>query len=455
MICILLISIAGMSIRSAYALGLHREETQVIFTAPEQILRQNMWQSLFVMDRFLSASLGRPTAVLEDDCSGDTLKPWNPTSTLDFSETNTSGLEASVRSCHDVGMILRKVYQRRKISTKLAQELADQCKTWPANLSPNLHWRQASSSSPRQAIAILHVNLLYCHSVILLTRPFFLYLLNAEMQRIRRHTGSRSQRSEGKLEKFSNACIIASLHTVALAQSAYEGQYLPRCNPFVVYFLFAAALILLSNEFTSLSFYPASSHCIQNTINILSDCGESDPQAARNLNILIAFRDVVVKKNTGHAPRETPPLVSPPAADVQTTSFASSQPSPLEIPTSTTHLPIPTTIDPPIIPDLDMSTSYSHLPLPSPYPISSGDSFSGLLDLTNTVLPTSSEGDSSSTDEHIDFNALWQWPGIEDTDTMGMGMGIGLGTPSLDYAGVQVLSDSSVPLFGTVAMGGI
>ncbi len=68
------------------------------------------------------------------------------------------------------------------------------------------------------------------------------------------------------MEQFSNACIIAALHTVVLTQTVYDGKYLPRCNTFVTYFLFAAALILLSNEFTGLSFYPASSYCIDNAI---------------------------------------------------------------------------------------------------------------------------------------------------------------------------------------------
>lgn len=42
----------GMAVRSAFALGLHREETLVIFNTEEQTLRRNLWRSLFVLDRF-------------------------------------------------------------------------------------------------------------------------------------------------------------------------------------------------------------------------------------------------------------------------------------------------------------------------------------------------------------------------------------------------------------------
>ena len=49
-------------------------------------------------------------------------------------------------------------------------------------LHPQLHWRQAASATPSQGVAILHVNLFYCHSIVLLTRPFFLFILNDILQ---------------------------------------------------------------------------------------------------------------------------------------------------------------------------------------------------------------------------------------------------------------------------------
>ncbi len=88
---------------------------------------------------------------------------------------------------------------------------------------------------------------------------------------------------------------------------------------------------------------------------------------------------------------------------------------------------------------------------PPPQPLLPTYPFSRLLDLTNNILPTVSDGDSSGTNEHIDFHALWQWPGVEATNNTGIGMEL----PSLNYAGVQGISDSSAPLYGTVEMGGI
>ncbi|KAI8936720.1 hypothetical protein NX059_007108 [Plenodomus lindquistii] len=299
-------ALLGMATRSAHAMGLHREETMVIFSPEEQTCRKNLWRSIFVMDRFLSFSLGRPTAISEDDCSGNVLQPPNQIleqpfnsgiySTSDYNETGPPALEAAVRSCSVIGVILRKVYQQRKISTRLAQEIADVCKAWPRALPPILHWRQAANASPSQGVAILHVNLLYCHSIILLTRPFFLYILNLETQRHVNQTSTRGPRPYLRMEKFSEACVIASTHTILLVQNAFEAGYLSRRNTAVIYFLFSASLVILANEFAGLYKVDASDTCMLNAINIMNYCAESDPQASRLVYILSSFRDVVTQQ---------------------------------------------------------------------------------------------------------------------------------------------------------------
>lgn len=437
-----------MAVRSAFALGLHRqEETAVIFLPEVQELRKNLWRSLYVMDRFISAFLGRPVAISEDDCSGDAL---NPPETPPYSKPGASsqiniiGLEAAVRSCQAIGIILRKIYQKRKVSTKLAQEIADQCKIWPKALSPTLHWRQASPSNPSQGIAILHVNLFYCHSIILLTRPFFLYLLNEEVQRIRVGEGPRPPRAQSRIEKFSEACVYASNHTTGLVQNAFEGRYLQRRNPFVMYFLFAAALIILSNEFFNLYHNESAESSIENTITILSYCAEVDPQAQRLVHILLALRDVVTNKQRSQTLRAPNP--PPPMPTTTHTPFPDmsprppfSQPSPLSVVnTSSITNPIPlipptTTLDP------------AQQPPPSALAQTRHGSFSSIPDLNTSNHPPAvhSSDDSSAPDEQIDFDALWQW----STPSAA-------GTPNVWDGGVQGISGSTVPLFGMMETGG-
>lgn len=296
-------ALMGMAARSAQALGLHREETLVIFGPEEQQARKNLWRSLFVVDRLLACLLGRPAAISESECSGDSLRPAEVASdpsdlTANFNETGAFALEAAVRSCSAIGLILKKVYQQRKISTRLAQEIADICKTWPRALPAVLHWRQASTATASQGVAILHVNLFYCHSIILLTRPFFLYILNMETQRqvSQASTGNRAPRPYLRMEKFSEACVIASTHTLLLVQNAFDAGYLSRRNPAVIYFLFAAALVVLANEFAGLYRVESPDSYITNAITIMSYCGESDQQASRLVYILSSFRDVVAQQ---------------------------------------------------------------------------------------------------------------------------------------------------------------
>ncbi len=232
-----------MASRSGFALGLHREETLAIFGDEEQAVRRNLWRSIFVLDCFLAASMGRPTAISEDDCSREILttehESFSSTSSSFFtavsSHSSGLGLEASVRSCRVIGTILKRVYSKRKISTKLAQEIADECGLWPDALDASLHSRQMNTASiiPSQGIAILHVNLLYSHTIILLSRPFFLFLLN-KVQKERMIGVPRSRRIGSRIEKFSECCVSASCHSISLAQNALDGSYLSYRNPFVM-----------------------------------------------------------------------------------------------------------------------------------------------------------------------------------------------------------------------------
>ena len=227
-----------MAVRSAFALGLHREETMIVFHDARLTLRCNLWRSIFILDRFLAASLGRPCAISEDDCSEAALKP-PPSLEARFSEPHSTlahseGVDAAVRTCRVIGLILKKIYAhpRRRVLTKSAQDIAKQSLSWPQRLHSSLHWRQPLTNpvSATQGTAILHVNLLYCHSVILLTRPFFLHLVQAH----RSGPSLIAPRPSSRMERFSETCIAACNHTISMVQTAYDAHYLPQRNPFVM-----------------------------------------------------------------------------------------------------------------------------------------------------------------------------------------------------------------------------
>ncbi|KAK8124663.1 fungal-specific transcription factor domain-containing protein [Apiospora kogelbergensis] len=241
------------------------------------------------------ASLGRPTAISEEDCSEKSLDfphkiDGTPVILNDSEKIGVAALDAAVKTCHVIGLTLKKVYSKRKISTVVAQEIAEQLEGWNESLHHALHWRQAIDHQlePGHGIAILHINLLQCHSIMLLTRPFFLYILKKAQEQETTGT-SKPSRLSHRMEKFAQTCVEASQHTLLIVQTAWEAKYLPQCNPFVIHFVFAAGLIIFSNEFASLYHNPKAEEAIQSCKSFLKYCAQYDPQAERVSWIVEAF----------------------------------------------------------------------------------------------------------------------------------------------------------------------
>ncbi|KAI1812148.1 hypothetical protein GGS20DRAFT_587803 [Poronia punctata] len=284
----------GMAIRSAFALGLHRDESLCVFHAEERVVRKNVWKTLYVLDRFLSACLGRPTAISEDDCSHSifeySISATSSPLSMGTEATHMAALEAAVKSSKILGAILKGVYSNRKISTAVAQGIADSLDEWNKELPSALHWRRLINGpvDSTQGIAILHINLLHCHSVMLVSRPFFLFLLNKGRIGLDAKY-SKAARVSTKMENFAQTCLQASQHTLFLTQAALDAKYLPQCNPFVIHCVFAAALIVLSNEFASLYHNPDARASINSAITILRFCAINDKQAERVSYIVESF----------------------------------------------------------------------------------------------------------------------------------------------------------------------
>ncbi|KAL2128600.1 hypothetical protein VTI74DRAFT_8951 [Chaetomium olivicolor] len=297
----------GMAVRSAYAMGLHREETMhdVIFTPTEMRVRRNLWKTLFILDRFLAATLGRPTAISEDDCSCNMMVGCDRVDTgtvggPGLDHVHAKSLESCVETCRVIGVTL-KVFSRRKISTAKVQEIVDMSRNWDHVSRTQWYRRQSGGgpTDPAHGMAALHVNLLSLHSLILLTRQLFVmhnWMLVEERSGIKKSLRIR----ESPMARFSEACVVASYRTIKLARSAREDGYLPRRNPFIIYFIFAASLVILMNQFSSLYYTDEYVSIMSEAITIVSYCAEIDPQAERVLDIITRFSRVVAKWTKDH-----------------------------------------------------------------------------------------------------------------------------------------------------------
>ncbi|KAJ3576961.1 hypothetical protein NPX13_g3545 [Xylaria arbuscula] len=296
----------GMAVRSAFALGLHREESMEVFHDEDRLVRKNLWRTLFILDRFLSACLGRPTAISEEDCSAFGAPDTTNTTPMGIcaDTTHLEALDVSVKSCQVIGMTLKRIYSKRKISTAVGQEIVARLETWNADLPRSLHWRRLIDErvDANHGIAILHVNLLHCHSVMLLTRPFFLCLLNKAAVGLEGRN-SKPSRPSLKMETFAQTCLEASQHTLVLAQTVLDNKH---C-------VFAAALIVLSNEFASLYHNPDAPTSIDSATSILRFCAQNDKQADRVLYIVDSFNKANEQRTSAnkrlYLPGRKPPIL--------------------------------------------------------------------------------------------------------------------------------------------------
>lgn len=210
----------------------------VIFSPADMRVRRNLWKTLFILDRFLAATLGRPTAISEDDCScrilPDDAVDSGEMDESDFDLVHGSSLDSCVETCHIIGVTL-KVFSRRKISTSKVQEIIEMSKDWDQDSRTCLYRRQSAGgpANPAHGVAALHVNLLSLHSLILLTRQLFVmhnWMLVEQRSGIKKSFRIR----ESPMARFSEACVVASYRTIKLVRIAQEDGYLPRRNPFIV-----------------------------------------------------------------------------------------------------------------------------------------------------------------------------------------------------------------------------
>lgn len=226
-----------MAVRSAIALGLHRKESMSLFHGRDLKVRCSVWRSLYVLDRFLAASLGRPTAINDEECTDEALRdepsyPSTPSVALPDSEVHVHAMNACIHGSRIVGMILKKVYAKRRVSSNVTQEIVSQCEAWERKLPECMnwqHWHQVASRA--HGIAMLHANLFYHHGVVLLTRPFFLFLIQTD----RRGPSQMTPHLRVRTERFSEICVAKSYQTIAMLQCAREAQLLPQRDPFLQY----------------------------------------------------------------------------------------------------------------------------------------------------------------------------------------------------------------------------
>jgi hypothetical protein len=209
--------------------------------------RQNLWQSLYVMDCFLASSLGRPNTISCASVS-ELVTPTAIHRSITSNPPEANGFLASVKASKLTGEVLNRIYHKRKASLSIASILSLRFNDWMKELPAELHWRQIScqDSDPDMTLKLLHINLIYFHGVMLLTRPFLLYEISKQLRDPKAETtccaselsGVNSHRDSVNAETslcFHGACVHSSVYTIKAIHTALGQSALPRSDPFVMY----------------------------------------------------------------------------------------------------------------------------------------------------------------------------------------------------------------------------
>jgi hypothetical protein len=195
------------------------------------------------MDCYLSASLGRPNGI--SIASATEILPLSSLAANTVNDSQNSdlhALDAAVFASQITGKIIDRFYTARKASRTVAFELSLHFNEWIKKLPPELHWEQIAldASDKNLTLKRLHVNLVYLHGVVLLTRPFLLYQISVQLKRsANRSLGVAAESlepwSQGRSQNcFHGACVRSAVHMINIIHNTFAASALPRRDPFVM-----------------------------------------------------------------------------------------------------------------------------------------------------------------------------------------------------------------------------
>ena len=151
-----------MSVQSAISLGLHTDDSTHfgVDRNVDEASRKNIWQSLFILDQIMAASLGRPKFI--QNTKNLQLVPKD-TSDILYSPRyrGSPAIRAVTRSCVFISAILERSYSGSCLLNGQFQEIARECLDWPTELDDKLRWQVEDDATAEEKSAILHVNLIY------------------------------------------------------------------------------------------------------------------------------------------------------------------------------------------------------------------------------------------------------------------------------------------------------
>ncbi|KAL5345270.1 hypothetical protein ACLOAV_009640 [Pseudogymnoascus australis] len=334
----------GVAVRAAYTLGIHRHEANAAFVKREGLDRERAWKSLRVCDLFLSASMGRPPATLEETCNIS----WAPLESTDDRENSTVKAQLSsaiFRICHIFERVLKEVYSKRVISIELAASISQQHRDWTKELPTMLKVDGLSDPAQPNTAAICQtlgssmVIMAYYYSIILLTRPF-LTLLVCTRSKV---TGpiNVTTEPETSIGTYADACVDSAIKGVNIAEKVASDESMPKRHPLIVNSVFISTLCLGMASFSDYDrrgwpLIPT----MDSAIVILENLGQFNPLSARYAQICRFLRQAAyqhMRRRDVHISESSSKAVQKIFGDVQAGVVDAAQPTG----TPTSRSPVP------------------------------------------------------------------------------------------------------------------
>ncbi|KAG7664325.1 uncharacterized protein J8A68_002144 [[Candida] subhashii] len=262
----------GMAIRNAQALGLHRKFINESFRDQGYIRhRRKLFKSLYVNDRIASILVGRPLIIDDYD--------WDDFDNEDIYEYDTSGkpikyqritcLIEATKIARLNGKIVRNFYVDGILNPYKAEKLAIESKILSLNLPRSIQIDQVVENNlvPNTnneqlirdtKIPLLLVHLSQLYGIVLLCRPFFMYLVFHKKKK-KAFTKKPKSRQDIALCNFCKATVKSSSLVIQLIDY-YIGyiRFLPQrveSNGIIHCCLMAALVIGLSILYFELNQY--------------------------------------------------------------------------------------------------------------------------------------------------------------------------------------------------------
>ncbi|EIN14455.1 hypothetical protein PUNSTDRAFT_49242 [Punctularia strigosozonata HHB-11173 SS5] len=339
----------GMAVRMAQDLGMHKtaERWQFkvgrrMFGEQEMQTRKRIWWACVIMDRYVSAYIGRPLAIFDhdfdqtfpSDAETEETEDWQPVNSEPLVPSDKTfepypPVPARLISCFNAsaklslitGKLMRDIYAIKPSQGRYsaALRLEEDLDKWYLDLPQSIRYDVAAPPSNVPPPHVLTLHMQYWTTVLLLHRPFIRHLPRCIQN------GEDTEICSTAKKEF-DACVRAANHITSIVSIYLDRFCIHRCPVFLSYYVFTAGIM----HVTTLTTYPDDPQSrigLQKIMHVLKHIDIVWPSAGRAWELLRGskvHRDDVPLQN---APRLAEPRTKRLASDRAEDDPASASPS--------------------------------------------------------------------------------------------------------------------------------